>query len=321
METTIDWGAIPIKSAFSYSALSSDIADRLRRQAERIRERVARTAQDMIETGRDLAAVKSCTEHGTFTAWVEAECGITPRLAQMYMRAAEWASDKSEIVSLLQPTAILKLSAKSTPNDIQLDVIERVRSGVHVTPREIDGMLYTARKEKKERERHERMSPATRKKREAERIARAEREQEQKRQREETQVKNRDDAKRLTRILVSHVPHDQINDILAIMLNVSIFDTQYQSGLRTPSQAYCALKDAHEANAVGSDATDDDDGGESHDPGLREKMSAAFNSGRGLPAIANGDPVPQNCQLTDVDCTAFAEAIGRQVQATTTHAA
>lgn len=259
MGDIVDWETAPT-TYFSYNALSSDVADRLREQAERIRQRIARSTQDMIETGRDLAAVKADTEHGLFTSWVEAECGITPRLAQMYMRAAEWVSDKSEIISLLQPTAILKLSAKNTPDEVRADVINRARAGERVQVSQIDTMLCNAREEKKERERIERMSPRARKKREAERMAKAERAEEQRLEWLERIDRQSSLADELAAIIATHVPPSRIARVLEILDETDLFDARYVSGVRSPSLAACALqnfkRDDRSARDVVTEAAD-----------------------------------------------------------------
>jgi hypothetical protein len=231
-----------LKTSFSYEALEGELAERLYQQAERIRRRIAGTAQDMIDIGLDLAAAKAGTEHGTFTSWVEAECGITPRLAQMYMRAAEWVADKSEIISLLQPTAILKLSAKSTPDDVRADVINRVMAGERVQVSQIDNMLYNAREEKKERERLERMSPKIRKKREADKVALAKCNEQWRLKEQEKAARQQMLANELANILTEHVPPDHLDRLLEIMHETELFNTRYESGVRTPSKAVCALQ-------------------------------------------------------------------------------
>jgi hypothetical protein len=72
-----------------------------RAAAERIK---ARMKASVLETGRDLIAVKEQLEHGAFQEWLECEFGLTPRTAQNYMQAARVFGAKSEIVSHLPQT-------------------------------------------------------------------------------------------------------------------------------------------------------------------------------------------------------------------------
>ncbi|MEF2548527.1 site-specific DNA-methyltransferase [Aurantimonas sp. E1-2-R+4] len=220
---------------FDYGSVAPDLAGRLRKQAERIRERVTQQTKDMIETGRDLAAVKEATAHGTFAAWVEAECGITPRLAQMYMRAAEWSGENAKLISHLQPTAVLKLASKSTPEEVRQTVEERVSRGESVAPRIVDELLRDAREKKKAdavAAEEAALSKRTRESRRlrAERIAR---------ERDETHL--RYEAKRrasaeacaeLAALLVEHLPANALSRARDIFDSGDIPQSQYESGER-----------------------------------------------------------------------------------------
>ena len=53
--------------------------------AERIRSRYRRAVADIVETGRDLAQVKSALDHGEFGEWIDREFGMTMRTAQRYI--------------------------------------------------------------------------------------------------------------------------------------------------------------------------------------------------------------------------------------------
>ncbi len=80
--------------------------------ADRIRARIRRTVEDIIETGRDLATVKDSMGFGEFTKWLDREFSMTDRTARNYMRAAAWAEGKTEIISDLSPTTLYLLAAQ-----------------------------------------------------------------------------------------------------------------------------------------------------------------------------------------------------------------
>ncbi len=61
-----------------------EIADRIR----------ARTAQAVIETGRDLIKAKKLLGHGGFGDWLRSQVGIEPKMAQRYMQVARWADSR-----------------------------------------------------------------------------------------------------------------------------------------------------------------------------------------------------------------------------------
>lgn len=210
---------------FTYAALEPALADRLRGQAERIRQRIAGQTESMIETGRDLAAVKASTEHGTFIAWVEAECGIHPRMAQMYMRAAEWAEANTKLISHLQPTAVLKLSGKSTPADVVATVTERIENGEAVTPTTVEGLLREAREEKKEQERLAKEAALPKRTREA-RAAREAREAKERDEDHRKRAEEKEGAAResdeLAGILVRHLDNEILEHVKSLLLNKSV---------------------------------------------------------------------------------------------------
>src|SRR5271166_3094852 len=103
------------RRAFDYGSLPAGEAKRLRQHTEKIRGQMQATVPIIIEIGRELIAIKETLDHGRFITWVEAEIGITRRTAQNYMNAARFAEGKSEMVSLLNPAVLYRLSSKTTP--------------------------------------------------------------------------------------------------------------------------------------------------------------------------------------------------------------
>jgi Protein of unknown function (DUF3102) len=167
---------------FDYDALGSNAATDLRDVAARIRGRMVAS---VIDTGRELLAVKQRLQHGQFEAWVEAECLITPRTAQNMMAAAQWAEGKSETISLMPPTVLYALSALSTPEDAQKDLLRRIEAGEKIkvddAKRIIANARHTAQKAAKKALRRqptlEQIADANKREaRERKRVERAERE-------------------------------------------------------------------------------------------------------------------------------------------------
>jgi len=123
----------PLKTlpdAFDYSALDPGLAGRLRATAERIR---ARSKEAIIETGRDLIAIKDELAPGTFIAWVRAESGMTVRTAQNCMAAAREFGDRYETVAYLPAQQIYKLASPNTSETIREEVIERAGRRERIT--------------------------------------------------------------------------------------------------------------------------------------------------------------------------------------------
>ncbi len=118
-----------IRSTFDYNCLAPADAASLREHANKLRGLIAKSTADMIQVGRDLLAIKDRIEHGQFTVWVEHEIRIGIRTAQMYMQMSRLAEGKNETISLLPPSTVRMLAAKSTSPEIVEQVIARAGSG------------------------------------------------------------------------------------------------------------------------------------------------------------------------------------------------
>jgi hypothetical protein len=142
--------------AFDYSAIDADLASNLRRQANRIRTRIGKATQDLIDIGRDLvAAKKHLIDHGDFIKWVEAEIGIARRTAQAYMAIAKLADDKGVAIALLPPTTVHRLASKSAPPEVVSEVVAKARSGDVLPDRMVSEMILEAKFQRKKTGRHE----------------------------------------------------------------------------------------------------------------------------------------------------------------------
>jgi hypothetical protein len=88
------------------------------------------------------------------------------------MRAAAWAKGKSELSSHLPPSALYLLSAKSTPEEIQAEVVSDLKAGKPVEVRKIEHRIQEARIEQRDaaqtKQRNQRRSKAAIQRRERE---------------------------------------------------------------------------------------------------------------------------------------------------------
>jgi len=135
-----------IPNAFDYSAFDADTASNLRAQASRIKTRIGKATQDLIDIGRDLlAAKKNLVDHGAFIKWVESEVGIVRRTAQAYMALAKLADEKGAAIALLPPTTAHRLAAKSAPPDIVSEVVAKALSGEVLPDRIVAEMISAAK--------------------------------------------------------------------------------------------------------------------------------------------------------------------------------
>jgi len=138
-----------ILDPFDYSVFDADTASNLRSQATRIRKRIGKATQDLIDIGRDLlAAKKNLVDHGAFIDWVETEVGIVRRTAQAYMALAKFADDNGAAIALLPPTTAHRLAAKSAPPEIVSEVVSKALSGQVLPDRAVAEMILAAKSQK-----------------------------------------------------------------------------------------------------------------------------------------------------------------------------
>jgi hypothetical protein len=131
---------------FDYSAMDTELAANLRKQAARIKKRIGKATQDLIDIGRDLqAAKKQLVDHGEFIEWVEIEVGISRRTAQAYMAVARLAENKGAAIALLPPTTVHRLAAKSAPPEVVSEVIAKAESGDVLPDRTVSEMILEAK--------------------------------------------------------------------------------------------------------------------------------------------------------------------------------
>jgi hypothetical protein len=142
--------------AFDYSAIDADLASDLRRQASRIRTRIGKATQNLIDIGRDLlAAKKYLISRGDFITWVEAEVGIARRTAQAYMAIAKLADEKGAAIALLPPGTVHRLASKSAPPEVVSEVVAKAQSGDVLPDRMVSEMILEAKFQRKKTTPHE----------------------------------------------------------------------------------------------------------------------------------------------------------------------
>ena len=101
----------------------------------RIRIRMKRTAEDIIEIGRDLISVKERLGHGQFLPWIEAEFGMGEHSARNFMRVAEKFGGQIENYSRFSPTVLIAMA--TAPPDVITQVEAKAAAGEDVSVAEI----------------------------------------------------------------------------------------------------------------------------------------------------------------------------------------
>jgi len=118
---------------FDYSPLEAKIAEKVRLSADRIRERLKKTLEDLIEVGNDLLVVKEALPHGQFLPWLRAEFGWSERTAQNFMSVAESFKSAKFGDLPIQPSAAYMLAAPAVPDSARQVAIEKAEAGEEIT--------------------------------------------------------------------------------------------------------------------------------------------------------------------------------------------
>jgi hypothetical protein len=126
---------------FDYGTLDAAIAGEMREAANRVRGIQRAT---VLDVGRELLAAKSRVDHGQFTAWVEAECGLTIRTAERMMRVAELVGENDKL-SYLPADGLLALASRTAPRPAVAGIIARIATGEQPSAAEIKRQIATAK--------------------------------------------------------------------------------------------------------------------------------------------------------------------------------
>jgi hypothetical protein len=136
---------------FDYSPLDTKIAEKARSAADRIRERLTKTLEDLIEVGSDLLEVKEALPHGQFGPWLKAEFGWSERTAQNFMSVAERFKSANFAELPIQPSAAYMLAAPAVPDEARQVAIEKAEAGETITFTTAKEIVAEAKKKGKKR--------------------------------------------------------------------------------------------------------------------------------------------------------------------------
>ena len=139
---------VVVQPGFDYTPLATKTANKVKEAAERIRQTVKRTIEDIMGVGNELLAVKDALPHGQFIPWLRAEFGWTERTARNFMAVAEQFGPKTEIISDLRidPTAAYLLASPSAPDEAREAAVKLAEGGERVTPKVAKEILAKERR-------------------------------------------------------------------------------------------------------------------------------------------------------------------------------
>jgi hypothetical protein len=137
-----------VRNGFDYRALEVPAAEKVRSAADRIRLKVKKTVEDLIEIGKELLTIKESLPHGVFGRWLKAEFGWRERMARNFMSVAEQFGAKAAIIAdlAIQPTAAYLLAAPSVPEEARQQALQRAEAGEPITAKVAKEIVTKARK-------------------------------------------------------------------------------------------------------------------------------------------------------------------------------
>lgn len=134
------------QSDFDYGAVPENIVGKLRDAANRIRNR---SRAYLVETGRELRQWRDQLEPGQFHRWIEEECKLEVRTAQLAMMCARYADDvlserERENFSRLPIAVQYQLAAPSVPEEVRQQVLEASAEGRPLKVSEVKQLVRAA---------------------------------------------------------------------------------------------------------------------------------------------------------------------------------
>lgn len=121
---------------FNYNDLPPAAQIAARTAAERIKMRLRRTAEDIVEIGRELNEIKFQIGHGKFLPWIEAEFNMNRSTAHRFMAVADKFGEMSQIATF-NPSILYQLAAPSTPDEVIEKATEKAAAGEKVSVEDV----------------------------------------------------------------------------------------------------------------------------------------------------------------------------------------
>jgi hypothetical protein len=134
--------AMPLTGKAALDAIRGTDEEFLREAADRLRQRMSRTARDIVEIGRDLIGVKERVGHGNFLSWIDREFAMSEWAARRLMNVANLF--KSGTVPDLPPTVLYELAGPNTADEVRVEITERAEAGQKIKPADVRSLKKRA---------------------------------------------------------------------------------------------------------------------------------------------------------------------------------
>lgn len=130
----------PDGAGFDYAALDESSRQAILDERDRIRRRMRRATEDVIEIGKSLIRVKDRLPHGRFGPWLDGEFGWTDRTAQHFMAVAR-AFPEIRNDFAFDLGALYALASDDVPEKIRDEFLGQAGRGERVTQAQVKAAL------------------------------------------------------------------------------------------------------------------------------------------------------------------------------------
>lgn len=127
---------------FDLDAVPTEFRSRVAAQIRRVRDSLRRTTIEIIEIGHSLIDIRDTIEEGSFTALIQEEFQMNPRVARRFMQTARYVDEHlndndAHLLNHLSPTVLYQLAQGDITLEVVQSVLERQTDGQQLMPADI----------------------------------------------------------------------------------------------------------------------------------------------------------------------------------------
>lgn len=139
-------GTTQADEPFTYTALSEADAAWLRRAADELRVKLRRSVEEVVASGRILAAARRRLGREQWRPWLATQAQIPPRSASRLVNVGTvFATVTPSALANFTPTALYTLAETGVPQSVREYFLQQAAEGEEVTASDVEEMLTLQR--------------------------------------------------------------------------------------------------------------------------------------------------------------------------------
>ena len=132
-----------------YQGVHPTLQGELQSHAQEVTRLIRKTSDDLYRIGEILSVVKSVLNARQFDKWCTAEVGVSRASAYRYLAIFKRFSKEKDLISNIEPAALINLSEKKTPEYVVEKAMDRARDGESVGTKDIQNIIKDGRDREK----------------------------------------------------------------------------------------------------------------------------------------------------------------------------